>query len=310
MTSGTITDELLARFFAGEATPEEAMIVEDWKDESVPNQSYFEEFAQIYETIRSTHENSATLSAWQVVRESIDQYEEAKRIRIKRWRIGIAASVALLVTISLLVFLFSEKETPQLVYRTEDGKRKIQLPDASEITLAAHSELTISKDFDKADRHVYLRGAAFFVIKHDPVKPLIIDMHKLYVKDLGTQFYINSSLNNDTVFVYVHEGEALLYDDEGATVILQAGHKAFYVRSSKKLAFLEHKEAVTKSKITASDSLPLVDKDWKHLVKETCDTCKTKLPEKAVTADSARKTKEPVMGKDARNAEPAKTGRD
>ena len=256
MTSDFEIDNLVSKFLSGEATPEEAMLLEDWKAESLANKSYFDRSATVFEISDFINQNETKLNAWGKIRTAIDKYENLKKINVQRWRFSIAASVVLLITIGFLVNYTLNKSTNTVVYNTKELPKQIRLTDASEIIIAPNSTVAINKNFGKSNRNITLKGSAFFSVKHDSVKPLIINMNRFYVKDLGTKFNIITSGNADTIYVSVLEGKVFVYDDYGSFANLIANERIKYIKSTKKLEAYKNRQEVLNNDTLNKPQLP------------------------------------------------------
>ena len=231
-------NDLISRLLAGEASPGEAMQLEDWKAASVVNKTYFDSAAKIFAS-NKMDEAKTSQQAWFKIKAEINRKESSGKIITLKWRkLNIAASVIFLIGIGIL-FKYSNTKAPEVpgttVYKTDSSRQKIQLRDGSGIVLATNSSITLDKDFGKTNRGISLTGSAFFSVKHDSSMPFVINMNQLHVKDVGTKFYITSKA--DTVFVTMEEGEVLAYDDFGAKQSLIANDKAWYVKSARKFEF-------------------------------------------------------------------------
>src|SRR5579862_4078434 len=230
-----ITENLLSKFLAGEASPEEAMIVEDWAAKSKANQTFLDSCYRIFDLPDKIHSSPDNHLAWEKIVHGIAKYDNSKHRRIGGWYIGIAASIALIIFVGVMIN-YLHNNTHDLIYYANTYAKKLQLNDAAEITLWPNSTLTVSKGFGKSNRELKLTGSAFFSVRHNSTTPLIIDMNGFYVKDLGTKFTIESSANADTIYVAVQEGKVSAYDTFGSKVIVSAHEKVFYIKSAKKLA--------------------------------------------------------------------------
>jgi len=106
----------------------------------------------------------------------------------------------------------------ELVYNTLTvpyGKRfNVQLSDGTIVHLNAGSSLKYPLNFvNAADRKVFLTGEAYFEVAEDKDHPFIVNMEKLNVRVLGTEFNISNypeDLKTDVVLV---EGSVGMYGD-------------------------------------------------------------------------------------------------
>lgn len=112
---------------------------------------------------------------------------EAPRMRHRRgiWAMGgLAASLALAFGLST----FTPGRDAAVDYRTGPNEsREIALADGSRIHLAAASHLQVAGD--RQDR-LTIEGSAYFDIRHDPARSMVIQAGDQQVSDIGTRFDI------------------------------------------------------------------------------------------------------------------------
>jgi transmembrane sensor len=111
----------------------------------------------------------------------------------------VAACAFLIVTVSLLFYIFSKDarhinfpKNPQSEVSTKTGSRtKIQLPDGTVVWLNGSSKLVYDNEhFGEAIREVTLTGEGYFDVVKNPAKPFIIHTSKMDIKVLGTIFNV------------------------------------------------------------------------------------------------------------------------
>lgn len=232
-------DVRIAQFLAGEALPEEAMALEDWKREHPNNLAYFNQCAQLYtgETYNATTHKVNTDKAWQIIQSQLKPEAPIKTLptkAIKPWR--MAASIALVIGLSLtFIYVFKFKKAEQEKFTAQATALPLLLKDNSTVTLEPYSEITLSSTFNKNQRTLYLKGSASFEVIHQATKPFIVDVGQVFIKDIGTRFRIHQSQDTDTVYVRVDEGVVLLFDSLGNELEIKASQRALYVRSLKRI---------------------------------------------------------------------------
>jgi transmembrane sensor len=72
------------------------------------------------------------------------------------------------------------------------NRKKISLPDGTEVTIKARSSIRLSDSFGKKDREVWLEGEAMFEVAPDPAKPFIVHTKDLRIDVLGTRFRVDA----------------------------------------------------------------------------------------------------------------------
>jgi len=109
--------------------------------------------------------------------------------RIGRARVGIAAALVTLVIVGAAA-LYALRGVPTENFATAVGEREtVTLADGSQIDLNTDTQLRVDA---RADRpKVWLdRGEAYFRVKHDKVRPLVVIAGDQRIVDLGTEFLV------------------------------------------------------------------------------------------------------------------------
>jgi transmembrane sensor len=114
-----------------------------------------------------------------------------------RGRLAWAAAAVLLIGVGLVLFML---ETPQ-EFRTALGEqRSVLLADGSRVTLNTAS--TIEVNLHNGRREVRLvQGEALFEVMHDAARPFVVRAGNALLKDVGTQFNVDTHSNGTTVTV-------------------------------------------------------------------------------------------------------------
>ncbi|MBP9185696.1 MAG: FecR domain-containing protein, partial [Bacteroidia bacterium] len=200
-------DELLAKYFAGEALPEEAMFIDDWKAVSYENQSYFTNAQHIF-NIKFKKVDERKLFS-EIIKEAnnINSTKEPKRFSIGLSWLKVAA-LFLFISIGVVVYFKLSKPKPEAdttIVANGESQSKT-LADGTLVTLNKNATLTLIGAFNNKQRKLKLIGEAFFEVIHNEESPFIIEVGDLEIKDIGTAFNVKALPQNDTVFVVVTEG--------------------------------------------------------------------------------------------------------
>ena len=218
-------DDLISKYLCGEATPDEAMQLEDWKQISKENQLYFENMQQTFLMVSNVEWSAPNKkAAWQ-------KFSAKPKPSTKiGWIYGLAA--ALIVGLLSVVFLMRDTKMPVELIANESVVTQ-SLNDLSEVTLQANSKISYEDGFGTEHRKLKLIGKGKFTVTHNEDLPFIIESNGVFIEDLGTVFSVESVPESDTVYVVVNEGIVRLYDEHGSELIIKAGEKAWYIRSQK-----------------------------------------------------------------------------
>lgn len=145
----------------------------------------------------------------------------------RNW-LKIAATITFLITACWGVYS-SLNQATLIHYQTDFAKTKtIQLPDGTEVVLAANSSLSYFDDLKKKDkRTVQLIGEAYFKVAPQPAgKQFIVGLKDLSVTVIGTEFNVNSHRENSIVSLI--EGKVALNKTGVAAQQLVAGETAIF----------------------------------------------------------------------------------
>jgi len=230
---------LIARFFSGEASPEEAIQLEVWARTSPLNESYLNTCSRLFLMTAHINYNDGKNRVWENIKNIAEKNDSEVKRKVINWRLaGVAASIILTLAIGLLINNGFKKENDKIFYQAGASAKKILLNDSSEIIVSPNSSITIDKEYGAVNRKIRLNGSAYFSVIHNPSRAFIIDISTLHIKDLGTVFKVVTSPTGDTVLINVIEGEVSVYDDFGSSANASAGEKVMYSKLEKELQVL------------------------------------------------------------------------
>lgn len=236
-------DDLIGKYLAGEATPQESAVLEGWMRESESNRKYVDQFRLIFDKASAVKELQRfdTDAAWNKVKSNLKK-KNARTARLEPapsyalwWK--IAASI--IVVLGVGFFLYENMTlTPDEIIKpvevvAEDKTVGDTLPDGSGVFL--NKETKIAYAYDKKDKkhEVKLAGEAYFNVKHDKDETFIIDAQGIYIRDIGTSFNVKAYPESNTVEVLVEEGEVIFYTADNPGIHLHANGKGVYNKIDK-----------------------------------------------------------------------------
>ncbi|REE05639.1 FecR family protein [Marinoscillum furvescens] len=217
--SHSISEEVLARYFAGSATTDETRQVEAWANQSPANSQQLWQWQVAWMDARAIRGADYTDSynvnkAWKKVKPA--------QKSTHRW--SIAAAVAALLCAMVVLYQYSQ-QVEQVKVAAVTQTKSVALADGSTITLNTASEVEFPETFEGQTREVKLKGEAFFEVAHDPEQPFIVSAGDLQVQVLGTAFNVKQAAN--TLSVAVKSGKVqVTYKSE--QVILTAGQRVAF----------------------------------------------------------------------------------
>jgi transmembrane sensor len=222
-------DELIAKYLAGEALPDEAIWLDDWKNQSEANSLYFNRSKKALQFTLDEHIDTDKLF------QRITQQQQTRPVyKLNRYftPFNIAAAI---VFVSLLGFItsiiFKGNSEPDILFTSAETVKQQTLSDGSTVALNKQSTLTVMHDFNTKQRKVKLEGEAFFDIKHNEEISFVIEAGNLLIKDIGTAFNVKAEAKSDSISVFVTEGIVEL-SANNQLLILHQNEGAIYLKSS------------------------------------------------------------------------------
>ncbi|GAA4310162.1 hypothetical protein GCM10023149_04750 [Mucilaginibacter gynuensis] len=199
----SVFKKLLKKYHSDTATPAERYIVDTWYNS-------FDENGKVPGTLT-------------------DDEAEATRLRLfhkiipvpvlRPWyrRAWLQAAAAIIIVPTLAVLIYMQGRQSALPKQTAfediafntDAKqvKKITLQDSTTVWLNANSNLRIKGDYGNKSRRLQLKGEAYFDVKHDTLRPFIISVEELSIKDLGTTFNVKAYKKLNNIKVSVNSGK-------------------------------------------------------------------------------------------------------
>lgn len=214
----------VARRNNGESSAEDQRAFLLWINASDSHRRAYEQAESLWERMRNIDEIADRQLA------EARAYREKCRKRPGRQKF-VALAAALLLATGLLWYSDLLSHLNEQTYRTALGERKkINLPDGSQLELNTHSEATVH--YSRRSREIRLiRGQAVFTVAHDDSRPFDVLAGGGRIRDIGTQFDVR--LMEDRVSVAVLDGEIEISGNADAvpTRRLQRGLRLSYTRA-------------------------------------------------------------------------------
>ncbi|HMV10278.1 MAG TPA: FecR domain-containing protein [Cyclobacteriaceae bacterium] len=222
-------DTLIAKFLAGEASPEEAMQLDDWINASSENRETFSRAQAVWGT-------NIPVPDVQKLWQTLPANRKSKIVFFTPLR--VAAGLLLLAAASLVTYWaireVDHNET-YLTYESFNSPLPFSLPEKSAVTLNRASSLRHAQNFT---RQVFLSGEAYFDITPDPQSPFTIIADDLEIRVLGTAFDVSAYKPDSTIRVQVVHGKVQM-KHEGDSILLLAGDQGIFNKQTKNLRIVK-----------------------------------------------------------------------
>ncbi|MEO9475405.1 MAG: FecR domain-containing protein [Cyclobacteriaceae bacterium] len=232
-----ITEALLAKYFAGEISEEEKLIVDQWKAHSEEAQITYYQWEALWLDLGNFGESPKPVEvnvekSWEELLTKRENQIPQISSPFGSW-MKIAASIAVVFGLFAIIYQLN-KPADLILAQTESSISKIVLADGSTVTLNKYSTLEYPEEFLSENRPVNMSGEAFFDITPDLKKPFEIKVGEGLITVLGTSFNIKSSRNTDTISVYVQTGK-VRFDFANQELVLTAGEKGVLITKAELL---------------------------------------------------------------------------
>jgi len=281
------TEALMAKYLAGELSPEENEELE-WamlanpairvtlqvlqRMRQAPGESTREEQDMMERGLERLREMRKPAPVYEMPVEMLySEGKEGNRRITTRWWMA-AAAMLLLGVAGVMLFprnkhgmIIASTPAQEKEITTRYGTRSFQeLPDGSKLWLNAGSKVKYADGFTNGRREVTLTGEAFFDVKHDPEHPFIIHTGRLDVKVLGTSFNIKAYPGDSTMETTLIKGKVEIdfKGDPRSNVVLQPNEKI--VIPTKKVALVPGASGVAERRQVTPDPTyrTLIETSW------------------------------------------------
>lgn len=191
-------DTFLARWIAGEASPDE---IAEFK--SHPDYKKYEQIKLASDSLSFTEFNED--KAFEQLKTKL-KTPKTKIIPLYAW----IASIAACAVIAIGFLFFNNQSTTYTSAIAQQNQ--VNLPDDSMMILNASAEAKVNTKSWNENREVFLKGEAFFKVKKGSKFTVKTDLGSIEV--LGTQFTVNT-INKDLITVKCFEGKVKVVSDKG-----------------------------------------------------------------------------------------------
>lgn len=217
-------EELIAKLFSENITPEEKEILTAWLEESPENKAYFAQLKNIWQATHPVFspENIDVESAELKVMGKIKTRSWMQNPAIVWWqRVAAIIILPVMIVAGYLLYHNVSRKTVAVAYQEIISPfnmiSRVDLPDSSTVWLNAGSKLKYPVVFISGERRVHLSGEAFFRVHSDKSNPFIVETEKLNVIATGTKFNVEAYTTDTITAVTLIEGKVDVKTGKGIT---------------------------------------------------------------------------------------------
>lgn len=217
-----------------------------------------EEFNELFAYME---QQGDTNSLDKLVDSLLKEQEAAKTLPRKKLFPAIAVAASILVVLlgaawwlsqPTAVAIAENRNTVDVVTTisktTEKSEYKyLLLPDSTQVWLNADSQLDFPEQFDKKKRVVYLKGEAYFDVRHADKTPFLIYTGDVTTEVLGTAFNIKAYPDMEKITVSVKRGKVKVNYADKQVAVLTKGKEVVIGNRNK-----EAKQKLVKAEFAAA----------------------------------------------------------
>ena len=202
-------DIIIARYLAGDATPEETARLLEWIELSDDNRRDFFRQHDLWNALFPAID-PAFIDTARAESRVLERTGTGGRRRFLRRLMRVAAVLLIILVPAALYFaLRAPADAAPALYKISTAygyTMQTTLPDGSEVWLNANSTLSYPARFDSGTRAVGLEGEAYFKVSADREHPFVVHTTKLSVSATGTQFNVNDYTRSPFASVTLVDG--------------------------------------------------------------------------------------------------------
>lgn len=172
--------EILFRFFEGNSSADEDLIIQEWMDASDENHNAFMRERLRYDTILMANVSDGEF------------YKVTGAVPLRKWLGAVAAAVAI-VLLSGLAYLWASREMiiNYTTLKVPAGQRvNLILQDSTEVWLNANTTFRYPSSFGSDKREVHLDGEGYFEVSKNKNNPFIVKTELGDIRVTGTKFNV------------------------------------------------------------------------------------------------------------------------
>lgn len=231
--------QLIGKYLSGEASPEEALAIDIWRDESSQNNRMFESVVRLWDgsSEENAYQQPQIIDKWEKLKRGIDEGQQEPASLVNRrsfigWK--IAATFLILLGAAVVFYLLRPHTTPTTyskVISPEGTIIKDTLKDATIVSLFRDSRLSIQDKFAAVGREVKLDGESYFSVEPLPGQPFIIHTGGIKIIVLSTTFNVKDYYEKVTVSV---RSGAVRMQKDTASIVVTAGSTGTFYKTDKR----------------------------------------------------------------------------
>ncbi|MCX6327138.1 MAG: DUF4974 domain-containing protein [Bacteroidia bacterium] len=241
---------LITKFFAGEISDNEMILLRSWIEKDTENRRIFNEENELWQEagVHTKLEHYKTDTAWINISSKLGiGKNNCKSVTIlsrNNFLILIAAAaIACLVAIGGISLWVAGKASFQQItsasvkVTTNEGeKARLFLSDSTEVILNSGSTIQYDGSYNIKERIVKFEGEAFFDVSTNSEKPFVVQLGQMKISATGTRFNVFSFGNEDRIETTLEEGAIQVSIKGMEPVNVKSGQQVIYfVRSEKVL---------------------------------------------------------------------------
>jgi transmembrane sensor len=208
---------IITKVLSGEARPEDKQDLLVWLGEHPEHMELVRQSESIWHALeiisQKDHYNSG--EAFKKFRTMAGQSRKEKNKSLKLTIdkvIRIAAVIAIIASISYIVFTPAAKETVSVngiytVIAPIGSKAQVILPDGTKVWLNAGSKIDYQLNNALNIREVNLEGEGYFEVAKDINRPFIVNTSDMKIRALGTKFNVKAYKSDQIVVATLIEGK-------------------------------------------------------------------------------------------------------
>ncbi len=244
----THIDNLIAKYLAGEISPEEGAQLKSWLENAPDHEKYFDDIRFVHDKAIASHKYRQVNAekAWDLLQQKMDEVPvrvftpDARTRPFRKSWMAIAASLAAIVAVS--VFLLINRSGQHQIVQTASVT---SLENIVEQTLDEHIQVVLNRNSrlqytaTRRNRQVQLSGEAYFEVQHSEQSPLLVKAEGTFIEDIGTSFNVKALPGEDFVEVTVDSGAVRFFTPTDKGIELKAGETGRYQISSGAFSLVE-----------------------------------------------------------------------